>query len=344
MYYRLFLEGRIWLKTLLLLLPPPHEGLKPRATKGFKGLLKAKALWGLVFALVFTSAALAVAYRCTPCSQNYYCQAGVSYECPPETPVTVSTGASSVNECVTCAQRDGGSYPLYDDVSGQCIACWQVPATTTPYWNGTACAACPNGKTWDSENLTCKEAEAQSACVFEIPHDGGTLCLVESVDYTTFETVTPQSASDETSEFLSTYGITEVSSEYPDFWAGAMKYCQDKGLRLPTMDELHSIMNTVSGTSKTCTTACNNINSQYTGAQTGCCNYYYGLTITNTELWNFLNSGTPSTSIEGSFALWSSAETSNSSAHIRIFTGGGSMFSGNGRNGNTDNTRALCVK
>ena len=292
-------------------------------------------------ALVFTSVALAAGYRCTPCSQNYYCQAGVSHECPPETPVTIGTGAKSASECITCAQRDGESYPFYDEISGDCMACWQVPETTTPYWNGTACSACPENTEWDSEGLTCKEVENQVAYAFEIPHGNTTLYLVESVDDSVFGSSAPQSAAEETTEFLSTYGIANTASEYPDLWAGAMKYCQDKGLRLPTMDELVSIMNVVYGTNNTCTTACNNVNSQYVGAQTGKCDFS-SLTVANQSLRNFLGSNSTTTSVTSVFYLWSSAEDSYYGPYFRSFFSDYSSHDRNDRNVN--HPRALCVR
>ena len=326
-------------KNIDITIAPTPEGLKPRATKGFRGSLRVKALWGLALALVFTSVALAAGYRCNPCKQNYYCSKGISHECPTDRPVTFGTGAKSVDECFSCADRDGASYPFYDAISGDCMACWQVPATTTPYWNGTTCAACPDDTEWDSESLKC--VESGPACAFKIPHDDTTLCLVESVDYTAFESVTPQSAAEETTEFLSTYGIANVSSEYPDRWAGAMKYCQDKGLRLPTMDEYISIMNVVYGTNNTCTKACNNVNSQYVGAQKGCCDFY-DLTVANTELWNFLGSNSTTTSVTIAIALWSSAEETDFNARVQELDSTNSIYYGAIRW--DDIPRAVCVK
>ena len=329
-------------KNIDITIAPRTEGLKPRDTKGFRGLLKIKALWGLALALVFTSVALAAGYRCTPCKENYYCSKGISHECPTDRPVTFGTGAKTVDECFSCADRDGESYPFYDEISGNCMACWQVPETTTPYWNGTACTTCPDGKTWDSDELAC--VEAGPTCAFEIPHGDTTLCLVESVDYTAFESVSPQSAAEETTEFLSTYGIANAASSgyYPDYWAGAMKYCQDKGLRLPTMDELHSIMNVVYGTNKTCTTKCNNVNSQYVGAQTGKCDFS-SLTVANTELWNFLQSGVVSTtSVTGRFPLWSSAGLYYNSAYDRVFHSTSSNYRTLNRNFSTPPQSFVC--
>ena len=329
-------------KNIDITIAPQLESLKRRAIKGFRGSLKMKALWGLALALVFTSVALAAGYRCTPCKENYYCSKGISHECPTDRPVTFGTGAKSVDECFSCADRDGESYPFYDEISGDCMACWQVPETTTPYWNGTVCTACPDGKTWDSDELAC--VTPAPTCAFEIPHGDTTLCLVESVDYTAFESVSPQSAAEETTEFLSTYGIANAASSgyYPDYWAGAMKYCQDKGLRLPTMDELHSIMNVVYGTNNTCTEACYNSNSQYVGAQTGCCMFGDAIAASNIELLNFLGSNSTTTSVTSIFYLWSSAENSGSYAYTRDFGSADSYFDSNIRG--DFGPRALCVK
>ena len=46
---------------------------------------------------------------------------------------------------------------------------------------------------------------------------------------------------EETEEFLTKYNIPTVSDQFPDYWAGAMKYCQDKGLRLPTVADYEKI-------------------------------------------------------------------------------------------------------
>ena len=335
-------------KNIDITIAPTPEGLKPRATKGFRGSLRVKALWGLALALVFTSVALAAGYRCNPCKQNYYCSKGISHECPTDRPVTFGTGAKSVDECFSCADRDGASYPFYDAISGDCMACWQVPATTTPYWNGTTCAACPDDTEWDSESLKC--VESGPACAFKIPHDDTTLCLVESVDYTAFESVTPQSENDETTEFLTTYGIANVSSVYPDYWAGAMKYCQDKGLRLTTMDEIISIVNALHETSIVPTedSNCYAENSAYTGVQYGCTDYPTTNTVVNEPLFEWLstNSQTDSPNYY-SFTIYSSAELWDNTVWTRDFSGLDAEYSyfGNYEGSRAANYyRAICVK
>ena len=325
-------------KTIITTIAPHSQGLKPRAIKGFRGSLKTKALWGLIFALVFTSTALAVAYRCTPCSQNYYCTGGVSHECPSETPVTFGTGAKSASECMTCADRDGESYPFYDEISGDCMACWQVPATTTPYWNGTTCTACPDGKTWDSENLICKESGP--ACAFTVPHNGGELCLVESAPFQSYSALAPQSPDEEDDNFLATYGITTAAEEAfcPDYWAGAIKYCKDKGLNIPTMEELLSIRKAIYGRE--------DFNDAYY--------YYENLSIANQSLYNFVTTGTSSTTPEADLIeIWSCTEYAEYPAGAAYFTHFGNTDTGGvdaQRNTNPDEEewanefRALCIK
>ena len=287
-------------KNIDITIAPRTEGLKPRDTKGFRGLLKIKALWGLALALVFTSVALAAGYRCNPCKQNYYCSKGISHECPTDRPVTFGTGAKTVDECFSCADRDGESYPFYDEISGDCMACWQVPATTTPYWNGTTCVACPENTIWDSEGLTCKENNV--VCAFTVPHNEGELCLVENVDISTYESFIPKTIED-TNEFMKNnvpgseeWGMLTDTYE-PNSWAGAMLYCQSKGLRLPTMQEALSISRAVFGPNITdCSEPCSGTD------QTGCCFLEENLSsIQNQELWDFIVKGADTA------AIWTNA-------------------------------------
>ena len=324
-------------KSINIATPSHTQNLKSIITKGFKDSLKAKALWGLVFALVFTSAALAVAYRCSPCSQNYYCQAGVSYECPPETPVTISTGVNNVKECVTCTQRDGESYPAYDDVSGNCMACWQIDIDK-PYWNGSKCVVCPGNGSWDKEHLICTNVEPEAQCQFEIPYNNTSLCLVESASASDYESAAPATAADETDGFLLKYGITNKGSNYPSYWAGAMKYCQDKGLRLPTMDELITILNAVYNTTKTCETACQGSSSSITS----CCDFS-NLTISDTALFYWLGSNSKETDA-GNAYIYSSDELNSGTSYARDFYTTYSYYVKARHDNPNKNYRALCIK
>ena len=313
-------------------------GSKSSLDKGF-GLFKAlktacnylhrnsKVVLILSFCLITT--AVLAAGRCVPCKLNHYCVDGLRYQCPSNAPVTQGTGAGALSECLTCTQRNGNSAnPIYDDLVGDCVSCIEYNSET-PYWDGNACVACASGTAWDAEENTCVATLAP--CEYEIPHGDGTLCLVESVNYTAYESISPQSAEEETDEFLTQYGIVDVSSEYPDYWAGAMKYCQDKGLRLPTMDELVSIMNVVYGTSKTCEDYCSGTSSD----KTGCCTYS-ALTLANQSLFDFL-------APTGSAYLWSSAEYSSGNAHSRAFASTYSRLRlDSSRDG--DSERALCVR
>ena len=241
--------------------------------------------------------------------------------------------------CIACATLDSAT-PYWN--GSACTSCYTANADT-PYWDSTTstCTACPTDTAWDTTENACIATVPETTCAFTIPHtENGTttqLCLVESVDYSVLDTVAPQSAEEETAEFLAKYGIQNVCSYYPDYWAGAMKYCQDKGLRLPTMQELISISEAVYGTDHAdCTSSCGS------SGQTGCCDYD-SLTAANIELLNFLKSGTQSaTSITGYFYLWSSAEGSSYSAYIRDFRTTYHIILIYGRNPN--NPRALCVK
>ena len=177
-----------------------------------RGILKFAT--ALFLCLLITTAVLA-AGRCVPCKLNHYCVDGLRYQCPPNTPVTQGTGAGALNECLTCTQRNGNSAnPIYDDLVGDCVSCYEYDSLM-PYWDGTTCSVCPSGTLWNDESLTCKEVEY--TCAFEIPHGDGTLCLVESVDYTAYESISPQSAEEETAEFKSKYGIVNTSTLYPDY-------------------------------------------------------------------------------------------------------------------------------
>ena len=194
-----------------------------------------------------------------------------------------------------------------------------------------------------------------------MPHGDTTLYLVESApnaykatgaheQKTVSETYTSDDTyfgyilnTDEDSTFLSKYGLVNQATDEKDYWAGAMKYCQDKGLRLPTMDELHSIMNVVYGTSKTCILSCGVANSQYVGTQTGCCAYIGLLTVANQSLYNFLGSGSSTISVTSTFYLWSSAEGSSRYAYYRSFGTERSDYSNYTRYYD-GNPRALCVR
>ena len=289
-------------------------------------------------ALFILISSVVYGYSCTLCQENHYCTKGIEIACPANTPVTNGEGKSKESDCMTCAAKNS-STPAFD--GEDCITCYEYDPTA-PYWNGTSCSACPNGKQWNDAAFAC-----EYTCVFEIPHGSKTLCLTESVDVIAFKDISPKSADEETTKFKEKYGIENTSSGYPDYWAGAMKYCQNKGLRLPEMDELVSIMNVVYNTSKTCSTSCTVANSSYVGLQDGCCSYgtnYDGIAISasNTELWNFLKSGTKSnTSIQGHFYLWSSVENSKSYVHGRnFFTSYSSYYYGN----RTDTSSlAVCV-
>ena len=264
-----------------------------------------KVLLGSILFLFIASMVFAVG-RCVPCKLNHYCIDGLRYQCPANAPVTQWTGTDSLDGCLTCIQRNGNSAnPIYDDLVGDCVSCYEYDSSTpiwdgntcvacgadTPMWNGSSCEACPNETEWNSTQGKCIST---LPCAYNVPHGDKTICLVESVGYSDFEELSPKSAAEETEEFCRKYGIANpIAVEYPDAWAGAMKYCQDKGLRLPTVEELISIANAVYTPSYICTDECNNINYEYVGAQTGCClGTVISVSTQNSELWNWITSGT----------------------------------------------------
>ena len=149
-------------------------------------------------------------------------------------------------DCITCLERDGIGKPVFDDLigtDGDCVSCIEYNSATPiwngtkcvscavstsnekPVWTGSACTTCPENTTWDTTENSC--IANINTGTFEITHSGGNIQLMELLSCEDITSITPQSASEETTEFLSKYGIITASDIYPDCWAGAMKYCQD---------------------------------------------------------------------------------------------------------------------
>jgi len=157
--------------------------------------------------------------------------------------------------------------------------------------------------------------------------------LVESVAYADYIDLAPKSSAEETIELAEKYGVERNYFLYPDVWFGAVIYCKDKGLRLPTMLEIIAITEAIYGPLKYCRIECT-FPPQYT---TGCCDYSSSLTVKNTELKNWLN-----TANAWGGAFWSAAQRKKGYGHsfVRYIPHGSQAVNQNNHYG----FGAICVK
>ncbi len=313
----------------------------------------AKILMSLIFGafvlLLFSANSANSALKCELCDKNNYCTLGVIHPCPDTAPATALPGAKSELECTSCYNATTGNEPVfnggdctscyqatredatpkeiwdngtcktcaevygnsnqadtvkpavYDDITGTCKSCSEAKGANTPYWNGTECVECGEGvsphKIWDStvgnKNCSCEDGYYKKDAI-EIFTPEGKVAFGLSADMI--------------------FKPTAVDGNY---WAGAMKQCNDQGKRLPNNTELAYLAQTIYGDTDILAGFANNLN------------------VANEDLMNVVTGGNQSAS------LWSSDDMGDGSSTLRNFDQYSTNF-GTGLHG-TSTYSAFCI-
>ncbi len=223
--------------------------------------------------------------------------------------------SDSEDKCVTCATANSNT-PVFSDEEGEhCISCYQANASK-PYWNGTTCVACNKNEEWTQNEDTnmgscgCKNGyyeelvpegsipiyNSQGAVEFYLHKD----MVFASTTSVTKEKCLEMAASED-------YPEITLCNDENDYWVGAMKQCKEQGKRLPTLQELAYIAQTLYGESgfEGFTDPSNNSNLQ----------------LVQTALWEILLSAGVSygSGQDSDVTFWSNYQIDDSGVGGRLF-------------------------
>ncbi len=220
--------------------------------------------FGALLVLLFAGTPANSAFQCTQCPENFYCTGGQKLACPAEKPVTGKLGAT---ECLECHQIDNAATPV--NVNGACLSCYDSSkdsANVTHVWKNNTCMACDvadenypafvegegcvtcaqaNGNDieffWDKTAKYCVSCKASDNMTWDTA--AGTCGCVDGY----YENLGIEiKRTDGTSFYLTKNSIFTASSFATDnLWLASIERCTAQGKRLPTLEELLAVKNTV---------------------------------------------------------------------------------------------------
>ncbi|MCR4880874.1 MAG: prepilin-type N-terminal cleavage/methylation domain-containing protein [bacterium] len=243
------------------------------------------------------------------------------------------------NECIPCSSQNAAT-PAWDDVNGTCSTCMLATDGQRPKFR----KVCPAGMYLYGDECRIPNTPV---CKFTV----GSLCLVDKMarydEETNPDGFTPILSSTETEEMVAQYNLGTIHSgeDANDYWAGAMKYCQDRGARLATPNEIMELAKAIYNEEfSLCEGECTVTNESHTGVQGDVC-CAVRRTIDGIEMrWDGQYEEMIDWLTDGMWEktyVWTSAGNSDLRAYRVLFDY--DRFTCSASNRTVTNTMALCV-
>ena len=193
------------------------------------------------------------------------------------------------------------------------------------YGNGTSCTACSDGKTtakWGQTTASaCTYPYGLSFQIMAIVPASNTQCSSATAKDSNDDAYCYLTSGQETSEVISKYNLQyQVNSSYYDHWGGAMKYCKDRGWKLPDAAQLIEMATVIGYPNANCTSSTYGGQPDYSSCQND-------TLITSNQLYQDMLAkykvNYPSAT---GASVWSSVPYGTDGAYYRVFAPNGTRY------------------